>query len=127
MRALEACGTTKGTSQRALAGPPSWPSSSVPVHRPSSGYSGKKRTFVGEFTVRQSPTDFALDVTKGPGMQLILVRENGDNLARVWEGEAISVVARTTEGDIGLLAHHEPMIAPLVASTAEVTTPDGRR
>lgn len=46
---------------------------------------------------------------------------------RVWEGEAISVVARTTEGDIGLLAHHEPMIAPLVASTAEVTTPDGRR
>ncbi len=46
---------------------------------------------------------------------------------RVWEGEAISVVARTTEGDIGVLARHEPMIAPLVASTAEVTTPDGRR
>lgn len=56
-------------------------------------YSGKKRSFVGEFTVRQSPTDFALDVTKGPGMQLILVRENGDNLARVealnhaWQGD----------------------------------------
>jgi len=56
-------------------------------------YSGKKRTFVGEFTVRQSPTDFALDVTKGPGMQLILVRENGDNLVRVealnhtWQGD----------------------------------------
>jgi hypothetical protein len=55
-------------------------------------YSGKKRTFVGEFTVRQSPTDFALDVTKGPGMELILVRENGDNLVRVealghtWQG-----------------------------------------
>ena len=55
-------------------------------------YSGKRRTFVGEFTVRKSPTDFALDVTKGPGMQLILVRENGDNLARVealnhaWQG-----------------------------------------
>ena len=55
-------------------------------------YTGKKRTVVGEFTVRQSPTDFALDVTKGPGMQLILVRENGDNLARVealnhaWQG-----------------------------------------
>ena len=55
-------------------------------------YSGKKRTFVGEFTVRQSPTDFALDVTKGPGMQLILVRENDDNLVRVealnhtWQG-----------------------------------------
>lgn len=46
---------------------------------------------------------------------------------RVWEGDAISVVARTTEGDIGLLARHEPMIAPLVPSTAEITTPDGRR
>jgi hypothetical protein len=56
-------------------------------------YAGKKRTFVGEFTVRQSPTDFALDVTQGPGMQLILIRENGDNLARVealnhtWQGD----------------------------------------
>ncbi|MGA3170809.1 MAG: hypothetical protein ABSE62_07320 [Chthoniobacteraceae bacterium] len=56
-------------------------------------YSSKKRTFVGEFTVRQSPTDFALDVTKGPGMELILVRENGDNLVRVealnhaWQGD----------------------------------------
>ena len=55
-------------------------------------YAGKKRTFVGDFTVRQSPTDFALDVTKGPGMELILIRENGDNLARVealghtWQG-----------------------------------------
>lgn len=46
---------------------------------------------------------------------------------RVWEGDAISVVARTTEGDIGVLAHHEPLIAPLVASVSEVTTPDGRR
>jgi hypothetical protein len=55
-------------------------------------YASKRRTFVGEFTVRQSPTDFALDVTKGPGMELILVRENGDNLVRVealghtWQG-----------------------------------------
>jgi F-type H+-transporting ATPase subunit epsilon len=46
---------------------------------------------------------------------------------RVWEGDAISVVARTTEGDIGVLARHEPMIAPLVPSTSEITTPDGRR
>ena len=56
-------------------------------------YSSKKRTFVGEFTVRQSATDFALDVTKGPGMELILIRQNGDNLARVeamnhhWQGD----------------------------------------
>jgi F-type H+-transporting ATPase subunit epsilon len=45
----------------------------------------------------------------------------------VWEGDAVSVVARTTEGDIGILAHHEPMIAPLVPGVAEVTTADGRR
>jgi hypothetical protein len=56
-------------------------------------YSGRKRTFVGEFTVRKSPTDFALDVTKGPGMELILLRENGDNLVRIeamghtWQGD----------------------------------------
>jgi hypothetical protein len=55
-------------------------------------YVGKKRTFVGDFTVRQSPTDFALDVTKGPGMELILIRESDDNLVRVealghtWQG-----------------------------------------
>ena len=44
-----------------------------------------------------------------------------------WEGEALSVIARTTEGDIGVLARHEPMIAPLIPSTSEITTPDGRR
>jgi len=56
-------------------------------------YEGKKRTFVGDFTVRQSPTDFALDVTKGPGIELILMRENGDKLVRIealghtWQGD----------------------------------------
>ena len=54
-------------------------------------YVGTKRTFVGDFTVRQSPTDFALAVTKGPGMELILLREN-DSLVNVeamghtWQG-----------------------------------------
>ncbi len=45
----------------------------------------------------------------------------------VWEGDAVSLIARTTEGDIGVLAHHEPLIAPLVPHAAEVTTADGRR
>ncbi len=45
----------------------------------------------------------------------------------VWEGDAISLVGRTTEGDIGILAHHEPVIAPLVPGVLEVTTSDGRR
>lgn len=45
----------------------------------------------------------------------------------VWEGEANSVVARTTEGDIGILSHHEPMLAALVPCAAEVIASDGTR
>lgn len=32
----------------------------------------------------------------------------------VWSGEAEMVSARTTEGDIGILANHEPMLGVLV-------------
>lgn len=39
---------------------------------------------------------------------------------RVWEGEALSVVARTTEGDIGILPRHEPFLAVLVPCAAEI-------
>lgn len=46
---------------------------------------------------------------------------------RVWEGEALSVVARTVEGDIGIMANHEPFLGLLVPSAAEILTPDGRR
>jgi F-type H+-transporting ATPase subunit epsilon len=45
----------------------------------------------------------------------------------VWEGPAVSVVVRTTEGDIGILAGHEPLMAALVPCAAEVLTPDGHR
>lgn len=45
----------------------------------------------------------------------------------VWEGEAQSVVARTTEGDIGILANHEPLMAILVPSAAEVLAVGGTR
>ncbi|MDQ7992891.1 MAG: F0F1 ATP synthase subunit epsilon [Propionicimonas sp.] len=44
-----------------------------------------------------------------------------------WEGEALSVIARTTEGDIGILPNHEPFLAGLVPCAAEVLTVDGRR
>lgn len=44
-----------------------------------------------------------------------------------WEGEALSVIARTTEGDIGILPNHEPFLAALVPCAAEVLTVDGRR
>lgn len=45
----------------------------------------------------------------------------------VWEGEAISVIARTTEGDIGIMANHEPLLAVLVPCAAEILTADGKR
>ncbi|MBP8918306.1 MAG: F0F1 ATP synthase subunit epsilon [Micropruina sp.] len=45
----------------------------------------------------------------------------------VWEGEAISVIARTTEGDIGILANHEPILALLVPCAAEILTVGGER
>ena len=44
-----------------------------------------------------------------------------------WEGDALSVIARTTEGDIGILPNHEPFLAGLVPCAAEVLTVDGRR
>jgi hypothetical protein len=71
-------------------------------------YVGKKRTFVGDFTVRQSPTDFALDVTKGPGMEVILIRESDDNLVRVealghtWQGNPQHFVPAQVRNWVGL-------------------------
>ena len=44
-----------------------------------------------------------------------------------WEGAAISVTARTSEGDIGILANHEPILATLVPCVAEILTSDGNR
>ena len=45
---------------------------------------------------------------------------------RVWEGEALAVVARTTEGDIGILPGHEPVMAALAPCAVEIVTADGR-
>lgn len=46
---------------------------------------------------------------------------------RVWEGEALSVVARTTEGDMGILPRHEPVLSVLVPCAAEILTKSGER
>ena len=46
---------------------------------------------------------------------------------RVWEGEATQVTARTTEGDVGILARHEPFLAALVPGAVEVITVQGER
>ncbi|MCL2736913.1 MAG: F0F1 ATP synthase subunit epsilon [Propionibacteriaceae bacterium] len=45
----------------------------------------------------------------------------------VWEGEASQLVATTTEGEIGILARHIPLIATLAPGRAEVTAADGTR
>ena len=45
----------------------------------------------------------------------------------VWEGDALSIIARTTEGDVGIMPGHEPFLATLVACAAEILTADGRR
>ena len=45
---------------------------------------------------------------------------------RVWSGEAVNVIARTTEGDIGILPGHEPLMAVLTPSVTEIVGADGR-
>lgn len=47
---------------------------------------------------------------------------------RLWSGEATMVVAQTTEGEIGILPGHEPLLGQLVeGGTVSVTTTDGER
>ena len=43
----------------------------------------------------------------------------------VWSGEATMVVARTTEGDVGVLPNHAPMLSLMVDGIVDVTTADG--
>jgi F-type H+-transporting ATPase subunit epsilon len=43
----------------------------------------------------------------------------------VWSGLAKQVVARTTEGEIGILAGHEPLLAILGAGEVRVTAVGG--
>ena len=43
----------------------------------------------------------------------------------VWSGAARMVVARTTEGDVGVLANHAPMLSLMVDGIVDVTTAEG--
>jgi F-type H+-transporting ATPase subunit epsilon len=45
----------------------------------------------------------------------------------VWSGEATMVVAKTVEGEIGILPGHEPMLAILATGNVRVTTVDGTK
>ncbi|WP_263090575.1 F0F1 ATP synthase subunit epsilon [Curtobacterium sp. RIT-PI-V] len=43
----------------------------------------------------------------------------------VWSGDTTMVVARTTEGQIGILVGHEPMLAILAQGQVRITRADG--
>lgn len=40
--------------------------------------------------------------------------------ATVWSGEATFLVARTTEGEIGIMADHEPVMAALATGAVKI-------
>ncbi|WP_372727682.1 F0F1 ATP synthase subunit epsilon [Nocardioides sp.] len=43
----------------------------------------------------------------------------------VWSGEASMVIARTTEGDVGILPGHAPLLSLLVEGVVDVQTVEG--
>lgn len=42
----------------------------------------------------------------------------------VWSGEATMIIARTTEGDVGILPGHAPLLSLMVDGVIDVTTTD---
>lgn len=45
----------------------------------------------------------------------------------VWSGQATNIIARTVDGDIGILPGHEPVLGILVPSGVEIYTPENTR
>jgi F-type H+-transporting ATPase subunit epsilon len=43
----------------------------------------------------------------------------------VWSGEATMVIARTTEGDVGILPNHAPVLSLMVDGIVDVRTAEG--
>ena len=43
----------------------------------------------------------------------------------VWSGEATMIIARTVEGDIGVLRGHAPVLSVLTEAIVEITAEDG--
>ncbi len=50
---------------------------------------------------------------------------SGDRV--VWTGEAQNVIAKTTDGDIGILPGHEPVMSLLAPGGVEIICPEGKR
>jgi F-type H+-transporting ATPase subunit epsilon len=46
---------------------------------------------------------------------------------QIWAGEASMVIAKTVEGEIGILAGHEPLLAILAAGEVRVNATSGER
>lgn len=42
----------------------------------------------------------------------------------VWSGEAAMVIARTTEGDVGIQPGHAPMLSLLIEGVVDIRTPE---
>ncbi|MFO7300606.1 MAG: F0F1 ATP synthase subunit epsilon [Actinomycetes bacterium] len=47
--------------------------------------------------------------------------------ATVWSGDATIVVARTPEGELGIMANHEPLMGALVTGAVEIQPVEGPR
>ncbi len=43
----------------------------------------------------------------------------------VWSGEATLVIARTTEGDVGILPNHAPVLSLMVDGIVDIRTAEG--
>lgn len=43
----------------------------------------------------------------------------------VWSGEAKMVIARTTEGDMGVLPGHAPVLSVIIEGVVDIQTPQG--
>jgi F-type H+-transporting ATPase subunit epsilon len=59
------------------------------------------------------------DVGKGLHAELVAADRT------VWSGEASMVIARTVEGDVGILKGHAPVLSLLTEAAIEIATPEG--
>jgi F-type H+-transporting ATPase subunit epsilon len=47
--------------------------------------------------------------------------------ATVWSGQATIVIARTQEGELGIMADHEPLMGALATGAVEIEAESGKR
>ena len=47
--------------------------------------------------------------------------------ATVWSGEAAIVIARTTDGELGIMADHQPLMGSLATGAIEIESESGER